>query len=159
MEESETAASCYDRVYAHRAPSCSSRPRPISLGSHRLRCIRQDASWNVPEPELTLVLSADFKLVGYTIGNDMSSRNIEGDNPLYLPQAKVYDQCCGLRTVDHAGRGHAGQSRILKSPLRLNAAVKPFMNNRHQPIKWREPSKVLSNGWGATIVFQTALSC
>src|SRR5690606_31662782 len=51
---------------------------------------------SVPEPELALVLSPDLRIVGYTIGNDMSSRDIEGDNPLYLPQAKMYDQCCGL---------------------------------------------------------------
>ncbi|MGE0758538.1 MAG: fumarylacetoacetate hydrolase family protein, partial [Pirellulaceae bacterium] len=58
--------------------------------------IRVDATWNVPEPELTLVLNSRLKLVGFTVGNDMSSRDIEGDNPLYLPQAKVYNQCCGL---------------------------------------------------------------
>ena len=58
--------------------------------------IRSDSDWNVPEPELTLVLSSQMKLVGFTVGNDMSSRDIEGDNPLYLPQAKVYNQCCGL---------------------------------------------------------------
>lgn len=53
--------------------------------------IRQDSSWNVPEPELTLVITSSGKIVGYTIGNDMSSRSIEGENPLYLPQAKTYD--------------------------------------------------------------------
>ena len=58
--------------------------------------IRKDSKWNVPEPELALVLSPQLEIVGYTIGNDMSSRDIEGDNPLYLPQAKMYDQCCGL---------------------------------------------------------------
>ena len=58
--------------------------------------IRKDSKWNVPEPELTLVINKDGKIVGYTIGNDMSSRDIEGDNPLYLPQAKVYDGSCAL---------------------------------------------------------------
>ncbi|MEZ6107405.1 MAG: fumarylacetoacetate hydrolase family protein [Pirellulaceae bacterium] len=58
--------------------------------------IRQDATWNVPEPELTLVLNSRMELVGFTVGNDVSSRDIEGDNPLYLPQAKVYDQSCAL---------------------------------------------------------------
>ena len=58
--------------------------------------IRQDAHWNVPEPELALVLSSRLQLVGYTAGNDMSSRDIEGENPLYLPQAKLYDACCAL---------------------------------------------------------------
>jgi 2-dehydro-3-deoxy-D-arabinonate dehydratase len=58
--------------------------------------IRQDAKWNVPEPELALVFNSKMQLAGFTIGNDMSSRDIEGENPLYLPQAKVYDACCGL---------------------------------------------------------------
>ena len=58
--------------------------------------VRADSRWNVPEPELTLLLAASGKLIGYTIGNDMSSRDIEGENPLYLPQAKVYDRSCAL---------------------------------------------------------------
>jgi len=58
--------------------------------------IRRDARWNVPEPELALVLNSRLELVGFTVGNDMSSRDIEGANPLYLPQAKVYSNCCGL---------------------------------------------------------------
>jgi len=61
--------------------------------------IRSDATWNVPEPELTLLLNAQGNIVGYTIGNDMSSRDIEGANPLYLPQAKVFDRCLGLGPV------------------------------------------------------------
>ncbi len=58
--------------------------------------IRQDATWSVPEPELALLANPAGKIVGYTIGNDMSSRDIEGENPLYLPQAKVYDRSCAL---------------------------------------------------------------
>ncbi|MHB9034095.1 MAG: fumarylacetoacetate hydrolase family protein, partial [Anaerolineae bacterium] len=58
--------------------------------------IRADSTWNVPEAELTLVLTPAMEIVGYTIGNDMSSRDIEGQNPLYLPQAKVYNRCCAL---------------------------------------------------------------
>ncbi|HSY92889.1 MAG TPA: fumarylacetoacetate hydrolase family protein, partial [Candidatus Binatus sp.] len=58
--------------------------------------IRDDASWSVPEPELTLFITPGGKISGYTIGNDMSSRDIEGENPLYLPQAKVYDRSCAL---------------------------------------------------------------
>ena len=58
--------------------------------------IRQDSNWNVPEPEVALVLNTKMEIAGFTIGNDVSSRDIEGDNPLYLPQAKVYSQCCGL---------------------------------------------------------------
>jgi 2-dehydro-3-deoxy-D-arabinonate dehydratase len=97
MEESEAAASCYDRVYTAARPELFFKATPNRCSGHlgSLR-IRTDASWNVPEPELALVLSKTGKIVGYTVGNDMSSRDIEGDNPLYLPQAKVYNQCCGL---------------------------------------------------------------
>lgn len=97
MEESETAASCYDRVYVSPRPELffKASPHRVSGPGQPLR-IRRDAQWNVPEPELTLVLNSRLRLAGFTVGNDMSSRDIEGDNPLYLPQAKVYDQCCGL---------------------------------------------------------------
>ena len=97
MEESTAAASCYDLVYASPRPELFFKASPHRVSGHGqpLR-IRQDSSWNVPEPELTLVITREMKLVGFTVGNDMSSRDIEGDNPLYLPQAKVYDQCCGL---------------------------------------------------------------
>jgi 2-dehydro-3-deoxy-D-arabinonate dehydratase len=97
MEESAAAASCYDRVYASPRPELFFKATPHRVAGHGqpLR-IRQDSEWNVPEPELTLVLSSRLNLVGFTVGNDMSSRDIEGDNPLYLPQAKCYNQCCGL---------------------------------------------------------------
>jgi 2-dehydro-3-deoxy-D-arabinonate dehydratase len=97
MEESEAAASCYDRVYDSPRPELFFKATPHRVNGHGqpLR-IRSDSKWNVPEPELTLVLDSKLRIVGYTIGNDMSSRDIEGDNPLYLPQAKVYNGCCGL---------------------------------------------------------------
>ena len=97
MEESTAAASCYDRVYASPRPELFYKASPHRVAGHGqpLR-IRADSNWNVPEPELTLVLSSKLQLVGFTVGNDMSSRDIEGDNPLYLPQAKCYNQSCGL---------------------------------------------------------------
>lgn len=97
MEESATAASCYDRVYVSARPEIFFKATPHRVSGDRqpLR-IRVDATWNVPEPELALVINSRCQLVGFTVGNDMSSRDIEGDNPLYLPQAKVYNQCCGL---------------------------------------------------------------
>jgi 2-dehydro-3-deoxy-D-arabinonate dehydratase len=97
MEESATDASCYDRVYASPRPELFFKASPHRVSGHGqpLR-IRADSNWNVPEPELALVLSSKLQLVGFTVGNDMSSRDIEGDNPLYLPQAKCYNQCCGL---------------------------------------------------------------
>ncbi|TVS20266.1 MAG: 2-hydroxyhepta-2,4-diene-1,7-dioate isomerase [Planctomycetaceae bacterium] len=97
MEESASSASCYDRVYTSPRPELffKATPHRVSGPGEPLR-IRSDSSWSVPEPEITLVLTSDMKLAGFTIGNDMSSRDIEGENPLYLPQAKVYDRCCGL---------------------------------------------------------------
>jgi 2-dehydro-3-deoxy-D-arabinonate dehydratase len=97
MEESATAASCYDRVYVSPRPEIFFKATPHRVAGHGqpLR-IRVDSEWNVPEPELALVISSKQQLVGFTIGNDMSSRDIEGDNPLYLPQAKCYNQRCGL---------------------------------------------------------------
>lgn len=97
MEESEAAASCYDQVYNADRPELFFKAVPHRVRGHQqpLR-IRADATWNVPEPEVTLVLSSDLKIVGLTVGNDMSSRDIEGENPLYLPQAKCYDQSAGL---------------------------------------------------------------
>ena len=100
MEESEAAASCYDRVYESPRPEIFFKATPHRVrGTEQELNIRKDSEWNVPEPEITLVLNEGLKLVGYTIGNDMSSRDIEGDNPLYLPQAKMYDACCGLGPV------------------------------------------------------------
>jgi 2-dehydro-3-deoxy-D-arabinonate dehydratase len=97
MEESSNAASCYDRVYLAPRPELFFKATAHRVAGHSqpLR-IRRDSQWNVPEPELALALNSRLELVGFTIGNDMSSRDIEGENPLYLPQAKVYNQCCGL---------------------------------------------------------------
>lgn len=97
MAESETSASCYDLVYKADRPELFFKANPHRVAGHRQPIrIRKDSQWNVPEPELALVLDSKLRLVGYTIGNDVSSRDIEGANPLYLPQAKVYDQACAL---------------------------------------------------------------
>jgi 2-dehydro-3-deoxy-D-arabinonate dehydratase len=99
MEESKDAGGgdFYDRVYSAERPELffkSTASRTVGSGG-KVR-IRGDAKWSVPEPELTLVVSPGGRIVGYTIGNDMSSRDIEGENPLYLPQAKVYGGSCAL---------------------------------------------------------------
>ncbi|HEY2472316.1 MAG TPA: fumarylacetoacetate hydrolase family protein [Terracidiphilus sp.] len=99
MEESKDAGggNFYDRVYSAERPELffkSTASRTVGPGG-KVR-IRADAKWSVPEPELTLVVSPRGRIVGYTIGNDMSSRDIEGENPLYLPQAKVYSGSCAL---------------------------------------------------------------
>jgi len=93
-EESQDAGGgdFYQRVYEAERPEVFFKANPIrAAGSGDPVRIRRDASWSVPEPELTLVITSSGKVIGYTIGNDMSSRDIEGENPLYLPQAKTYD--------------------------------------------------------------------
>ena len=99
MEEAKSAGggNFYDRVYNAERPELFFKATPSRVvGQHGKVAIRQDATWSVPEPELTLLVSPTGKIVGYTVGNDMSSRDIEGENPLYLPQAKVYDRSCAL---------------------------------------------------------------
>ena len=97
MEESDFSANAYDLVYEADRPEIffKSLPEKVS-GPGEAVGIREDSKWNVPEPELTLVVNSRKELVGYTIGNDMSSRDIEGENLLYLPQAKVYDRSCAV---------------------------------------------------------------
>jgi len=99
MEESKSAGGgdFYDRVYHATRPELFFKSTPHRVvGPGAKVAIRDDASWSVPEPELALFVTPAGKIAGYTIGNDMSSRDIEGENPLYLPQAKVYDRSCAL---------------------------------------------------------------
>lgn len=100
MEESETGASHYDLVYTADRPELffKATPNRVVHPGDPVR-VRFDSNWSVPEPEFTLVLNPQLEIVGYTIGNDMSARDIEGENPLYLPQAKVYRQCCAVGPV------------------------------------------------------------
>jgi 2-dehydro-3-deoxy-D-arabinonate dehydratase len=99
-EESAGAAQFYDKVYTAPRPELflKATPERVVHPGGPIR-VRKDSKWNVPEPELTLVVSPDLRIVGYTIGNDVSSRDIEGENPLYLPQAKVYDGSCAVGPV------------------------------------------------------------
>jgi 2-dehydro-3-deoxy-D-arabinonate dehydratase len=115
MEESKDAGggTFYDRVYDAERPEIFFKATPhrvFGTGTH-LR-LRSDSKWNVPEPELALAINAGGKIFGYTIGNDLSSRDIEGENPLYLPQAKVWSHCCGL-----------GPALVVCDPLRLETGI------------------------------------
>lgn len=99
MEESKDSggADFYSKVYNAERPELFFKALPHRVASHKENVfIRKDSKWNVPEPELTLFINSNGKIQGYTIGNDMSSRDIEGENPLYLPQAKVYNRSAAL---------------------------------------------------------------
>lgn len=99
QEESKAAGGgdFYARVYEAERPEVFFKATANRIVGHGEKVrIRKDSTWDVPEPELTLVVSSSGKIVGYTVGNDMSSRSIEGENPLYLPQAKTYDGCAAV---------------------------------------------------------------
>ena len=95
--ESESSADVYEKVYSAERPEIFFKAVGWRVAGHEepIR-IRQDSRWNVPEPELTLVVNRHREIVGFCAGNDMSSRDIEGENPLYLPQAKIYNGSCAL---------------------------------------------------------------
>lgn len=108
MDESEFSASAYDRVYDAERPEIFFKSLPekvVATGGDV--GIRRDAKWNVPEPELALVCNSRGRVVGYTIGNDMSSRDIEGENLLYLPQAKTYLKSCAVGPFITVGASEA----------------------------------------------------
>jgi 2-dehydro-3-deoxy-D-arabinonate dehydratase len=99
MEESKDSggADFYDKVYEAERPELFFKSQPHRVAAHgQAVYIRRDSSWNVPEPELALYINSQGHIQGYTVGNDMSSRSIEGENPLYLPQAKVYERSAAL---------------------------------------------------------------
>jgi 2-dehydro-3-deoxy-D-arabinonate dehydratase len=121
MEESAGGGDFYDKVYDAERPEIffKANARRVVAPGAPIR-IRRDSTWDVPEPELALVLSASGEIVGYTAGNDVSSRSIEGENPLYLPQAKVYDGCCALGPfIALAGEGGIEDPRDLTISLRI----------------------------------------
>lgn len=99
MEESKDAGggSFYDRVYAAERPEIFFKATPQRVAKPGAAMhLRSDSKWMVPEPELTLVINARAEIIGYTVGNDLSCRDIEGENPLYLPQAKCFDRCASV---------------------------------------------------------------
>lgn len=99
MEESQTAGGgdFYDRVYQAERPEIffKATPHRVARPGEAMH-LRRDSKWIVPEPELTLVVTRNGKIIGYTVGNDLSCRDIEGENPLYLPQAKTFDRCAAV---------------------------------------------------------------
>jgi 2-dehydro-3-deoxy-D-arabinonate dehydratase len=117
MEESQNsgAASLYDRVYDAERPELFFKAIASRVSGHQQQVfIRVDSEWNVPEPELTLYINSNGDIQGYTIGNDMSSRSIEGENALYLPQAKVYEKSAALGPCLYVTSSPIGGETIIK---------------------------------------------
>jgi len=108
MEESDFSATAYDKVYDAPRPELFFKSLAEKVaGTHDTVGIRRDAKWNVPEPELALIINSRGHITGFTIGNDMSSRDIEGENLLYLPQAKIYERSCALGPCIAVGASEA----------------------------------------------------
>jgi 2-dehydro-3-deoxy-D-arabinonate dehydratase len=139
IEESKDAGggNFYDRIYTAPRPELFFKSAGHKVvGDGAPVRIRSDASWSVPEPELTLVVNREGRIIGYTIGNDMSSRDIEGLNPLYLPQAKVYDGSCAigpgiLLSFDPMPSSTEIKLEIFRTELRLlrsNVTLKSWSN-------------------------------
>jgi len=125
MEESDFSATAYDKVYDAPRPELFFKSMPEkAVGFGDAVGIRRDAKWNVPEPELALVLNSRGKVVGYTIGNDMSSRDIEGENLLYLPQAKIYDRSCAVGPFIEVGATEE-EARTWSIELRIKRPSSP----------------------------------
>lgn len=127
MEESKAAggATFYDKVYEADRPEIFFKATASrTAGPHGTVHIRSDSTWDVPEPELALFVTSNARIVAYTIGNDMSSRSIEGENPLYLPQAKTYDGCAALGPCLYVPNG----------PIDPNTEIRLFIERRGERV-------------------------
>jgi 2-dehydro-3-deoxy-D-arabinonate dehydratase len=126
IDESKDAGggTFYDRVYDAPRPEIFFKATPSRVVAPGTPVgIRSDSKWNVPEPEVALAINRDGRIFGYTIGNDMSSRDIEGENPLYLPQAKVYAACCAL-----------GPGLVVREPLPRETAIELEISRDEQRV-------------------------
>jgi 2-dehydro-3-deoxy-D-arabinonate dehydratase len=127
MEESagSGAADLYDKVYQAERPELFFKSMPHRVAGHNQQLyIRRDSSWNVPEPEMTLFINSKGNIQGYAVGNDMSSRSIEGENALYLPQAKIYERSAAIGPCLYVSQGPiAAESAIKMSIMRNDAEV------------------------------------
>ena len=115
-DPSALSAQAYAKVYEADRPEIFFKSLPEKVvATGEAVGIRKDAKWNVPEPELALVINSKGRIVGYTIGNDMSSRDIEGENPLYLPQAKVYDRSAAVVRARKSAVSIADSASVLRA--------------------------------------------
>ena len=126
QEESKASggADFYAKVYEAERPEVFFKATANRIVGHNDKVnIRKDSTWDVPEPELTLLVTSSGKIVGYTIGNDMSSRSIEGENPLYLPQAKTYDACAALGPCIYITEQPLDANTIIRLEIKRNGVV------------------------------------
>ncbi len=131
MEESVAsgAADLYDKVYAAERPELFFKSMPHRVAGHKQHVyIRRDSTWNVPEPELALFINANGNIEGYTIGNDMSSRSIEGENALYLPQAKIFERSTALGPCLYVPR----------EPMPADTAIKMSIHRDNREVYYDE---------------------
>ena len=157
MEESKDAGggSFYDRVYEADRPELFFKATPHRVvGPGGAVRIRSDSRWNVPEPELTLAINARGAIFGYTIGNDMSSRDIEGENPLYLPQAKVYAGSAALGPCLVIDRALPGPDATIAIAISRGGA--PSSAARRRSVRSNVRCRRWSSGCFATTVFPRA---
>jgi 2-dehydro-3-deoxy-D-arabinonate dehydratase len=125
MEESDFSATAYDKVYEAPRPELFFKATPEKvIATGDFVGIRKDAKWNVPEPELVLILNSRGHISGYSIGNDMSSRDIEGENLLYLPQAKIYDRSCAIGPFIRVGATES-EARTWPIHIQISRQEKP----------------------------------
>jgi 2-dehydro-3-deoxy-D-arabinonate dehydratase len=124
-KESESSGDVYEKVYTAERPEIFFKAVGWRVAGHQMPIrIRADGRWNVPEPELTLVVNRHQEIIGYCVGNDVSSRDIEGENPLYLPQAKIYNGSCALGPgILLADAGQLNEMPIRMEILRDTAVV------------------------------------
>lgn len=138
IEESSGGGDFYAKVYEAERPELFFKAPPYRVvGPGANVRIRRDATWNVPEPELTLVINKRGEIVGYTVGNDMSSRDIEGENPLYLPQAKVYDGSCALGPCVYFAKTPLPPETQIK--IAIHRAGKPVFSGATEISKIKRP--------------------
>jgi len=122
--EEAVSADPYERVYTAPRPEIFFKATPGRVrGPHEVINIRSDSTWDVPEPELAVVCNCRMEVVGYTIGNDVSSRSIEGENPLYVPQAKVFDGCCALGPAVALAWDYSPSSRNIAMEIRRGDSI------------------------------------
>ncbi len=145
MEESKDAGGgdFYSRVYVADRPEIFFKATPArTVGPDSPFRIRKDSTWDVPEPELTLFVSSSGKIVGYTIGNDVSSRSIEGENPLYLPQAKTFDGCACLGPCLYVPKNPLPEDTKIELTINRDAGV-VFEGNTSLKEMKRKPEELV----------------